>query len=327
MSPVCKILVDLFARLSCAEIEASDTNLVKAFNVASFDLVKAMPLYSDEYSRVRSAKLVIERIGARYSASNGDQPLQCLSLLKEWRDKTKYLTDEYETRRELIRGSVYQEWSLQDRDLYDARRFVIEEWSHFFLSYTNRESLDINNRYRKLISHKLGWPGQESSSKSNYVARVIAKFFESQNLRAFADFNVLECGDDIGEEIVQHCRSTFAFVQLVQHEVLSEPAEGKRNWCHIEYGEFVNATFPSPGAANVNRKFFLLSGAKQLEEPANMSQPYLPWYKEMSDRLHIVIDTHDRKPWDQLKEEVSVVARAIVAARSNMVISLLASWR
>ena len=326
MKEVRATLLQLFARLPCAAIEASDVHIVDAFKAASFDEIKALPHYNDEYGRVRAAKLELERICLHYSADNGDQPLQCLCLLKDWRVKAKYITDDYAIRRDLIRDFLYKDWSLSDRECYDQRRMVIEEWTDFFLSYTNRESVEINNRYRTLISHKLGWPGNDKISKSNYVARVIAKFFESENLRAFVDFKVLECGDDIGQKIVQHCRSTIAFVQLVQKEALSEPPLGSENWCHIEYREFVGATFPSATMVATNRRFFVLSGAGQLDRPLNMSQPYEPWYDEMSRRLHVVIDLHDRKPWDQLKGEVSAIARQIVSARGELVNAMLSSW-
>jgi hypothetical protein len=330
MREVLATLVNLFARRTCAEIEGSQVSgaiIADAFGADSFDQVVTLPFYAEEYSRVRAAKLEIERIGDHYSAHNGDQPLQCLCLLKEWRGKTKHLTVDYGVRRDLIQGSLLQNWSPLDQTKYDTCRRVIEEWTDFFLSYTNRDALEVNNRYRRLINHKLGWPGTDKFSRWNYVARVIAKFLEAENLRTFVDFKNLECGDDIEQKIVEHCRSTFAFVQLIERVALSEPPEGKFNWCHIEFQQFQNAPFPPESkTADVNRRFFFLSGSAELTKPAHLSEPYEPWYEEVSRRLHIVIDTHDRKPWDELKCEVSEVAKQIVTARSRLVDAMLARW-
>ena len=327
MNAVRVTLVDLFARLTRAEIESDEKHLIQAFGVNSFAAVKALPMYDEEYHLVRRAKGELERI-AKYEIGNGDQALQCLCLLSNLRSRSAYLTDDYIVTRDLIGKSLYKGWPPSDQARFDERRKVLEDWSDFFLSYTNRDATDINNRYRKLINAKIGWPGVTRISERNYVARVLAKFFEAESLHAFVDFKSLQCGDELDEKIRQRCRTSFAFVQVVERMTLSEPPPGKVNWCHVEYREFVNSTFPAPVAApEVNRRFFVLAGATELKKPANMGLAYEDWYDDMSKRLRLVIDIHDAKPWDQLRDEVGRVAEQIVTARKQLINSMLATWQ
>ena len=327
MKPVRPTLIELFSRLSCVEIELSTQHLIESFDATSFDQLSSMPKYDEEYNRVKAAKRTIERIGTKYSRDNGDQALQCLCLLKDLRAKTVYESDDYATTRELIEKTLCLHWPKPDQLDFDQRRKVLDRWSDFFISYTNRDSNATNKRYRELISNELGWPRKAEIEARNYVARVIAKCFEQQNLRGFVDFKGLQCGDEIEAKIVQHCQSAIAFVQLVEGAALTEPPPPKVNWCHTEYNEFTRAGFPGVASkVQVNRRFFVLAGSGQLAKPAKLGQPYHDWFQDMSARLHIVIDDLNAKPFDDLKFKVREVANQIVTARTELIDSMLATW-
>jgi len=327
MKPIRPTLVALFSRLSCAQIEASTAHLLQAFDEDSFEQLAAQPGYAEEYAHVRTAKWQLERIASRYAADNGDQALQCLCLLKELRARSRFEGDEYLVTRALIDETLSKGWPEVDRRTYLERR-VVFDWCDFFLSYTNRDANATNERYRRLVTAEYGWPSLAERSQYNYVARVVAKFFEQQNLRGFADFKTLQCGDDIKDKVVQHCRSAIAFVQLVESGALNEPAPPVEvNWCHAEYSEFSAAGFPvRPASVPGNRRFFVLAGGQAFGRPAGSSPHYEAWYQDIEARLQIVIDRHNVRPWDALKSKVREVAVQIVAAREALANAMLATW-
>lgn len=317
-------LMALFAQRRCVEIESGTEALLKAFGENDYQRVLALPGYGEAYNRIKAAKRTLERIGERYSKDNGDQPLQCLSLLHELRAETVYRSPDYDVTRELITKTLYADWSVDDQKRFDGRVAVFDDWTDFFISYTNRNAVATNRRYRSLITQELGWPRAVHVGARNYVARVVAKYLEQYNIRGFVDFKSLECGDDIAAKILVHCRSTVGFIQLVEREALKEPPPPTVNWCHKEYSEFTTATLPwAKTGLQANRRFFVLAGPALV--PAD-TKPYADWYTDATKRLFVSLDEHNVSPFDTFLHEVGRVAGQIRDARDELVSSVLAAW-
>ncbi len=326
MNEVQKTLIALFSRLSVAEIDAEIQHLFDAFKVTTYEELKALQDYEEEYKRARNAKVEIERIGNTYDLI-GDQALQYLDWLRIQRGKTVHESQDYVMSCELLARTLHTRWPAPDWQKFEQRRAVLDQWSDVFISYTNRDGGATNMRYRRLIGDELGWPVKSKARKANYLARVLAKFFEQQGIRGFVDFKSLQCGDDLKAVILARCATTIAFVQLVENVTLTEPLPPDENWCHLEFEAFVKAALPVPAPANLgNRCFFVLAGGPVLARPQGMGNVYEPWFQRMAAMLHIVIDSYKQRPPDELREKITGIARQIVNVRNQIVDSMLEAW-
>ncbi len=332
MTDVLGTLVSLFARNQVDEITNGVGLLVNEFRkadntLADYDAIKKLRDYDKKFGCVLDAKRQIEDIEKRNSGKFDDQAIACLIWLKRLREKSAFRTEEYNVARELVGKSLYQQWPPADQQAFDERVAVFDRWTDFFISYTNRDSLTTNNRYKSMISHHYRWPGTAEAAKINYVARVIVKLLEQLNIHGFADYKTLRCGDDIPDEILQHCQSTFAFVQLIEDVTFAEPPPEKMNWCFEEYHAFrsgISSAIAQFGLGN--RCFFTLAGAEELTAYPNLPLLYAAWHREISNKLHIVLDKSNTKPFDKLRLEVLDVADQIVKGRAHLVESMLTTW-
>lgn len=320
-------LIALFADHPCAVVEA-DTQLISAaFFAASFDDVVRQPGYSSEYNLVGKAKRTVELIAEKHSAANGDQARQCLQLLKEKRIGRRFRTDEYNVIRALISRALYPTWGAIDQDRFDRRVRVFDEWTDFFLSYTNRDAIATNNRYSKLVNFQLGKKDSKLGPLRNRVPEVIARLLEADNLRGFADYDAMQPGDVIGEKVKDRCRNAIAFVQVVEKITLQEPEPPVINWCHEEYLAFTNAPLPSPSCSvKGHRIFCVLASAPPLSKPESGLGPYQSWFDSIEARLQVRVDDHNAAPYDGLRARINSIAKEITATRRELVDAMLAVW-
>jgi hypothetical protein len=278
MTDVLGTLINLFARYRVEEITNGEDLLVNAFQRGSYDAVKQLQRYNQIFDLVLKVKVEIEDIQKRNPASTSDQAIACLIWLRDLREESPHLTEKYKVARELVGKSLYQTWPLADRQAFNMRVAVFE-WTDFFISYTNRNANAINNRYSRLLKHHYKWPLKQWERENiNCVAKVIMKFIQGGNVRGFADWQNLECGDDIKEKCDEHCRTTVAFIQLVEDEVFAEPPPPDKNWCFEEYSSFTNGDLPVCAPIEFgNRCFFTLAGAKKLDCPPVLPTLYEIW--------------------------------------------------
>jgi len=326
MTSVRATLLGVFAQHKCDKIDS--TILVDAFGEIAFEAVKALPGYAEEYGYASTAKRLIERYETQYPGQAGQQALMCLNMLKNLRGDDRFKSPTYEVARELTLQTLYPAWPQSDKDHFRARLSVIDEWDDFFISYTNRNAYTTNEFHQQLISQEFAAPVRPESelARCNFVARVIAKYLELNNLRGFVDFKSLQCGDDIEDKVLEKCRKTIAFIQLVEATSLVEPAPPTVNWCFREYQTFSAAAAPVTVPAEVgNRLFFVLAGGPTLPLPARLGAPYTDWRAVMARKLHIVLNDFAR-PFGDLQSKIGEVAGQIEDARKKIIESMLASW-
>jgi hypothetical protein len=325
MTSVRTTLLAVFALHSSNELKSSTKLLVEAFGERSYDAVRALPDYDQEYAYVSDAKQRIEDIATRFPGDAGQQARSCLRWLKKLREKSTFKKPEYEVARELALNTLPSAWPQADRDKFNARLAVIDDWTDFFISYTTRDAFATNNYHQDLVLHEFGWPKSGERKNNNYVARALAKYLEKGNIHGFVDYKSLKCGDDIKDKILGHCRKTIAFVQLVEGATLQEPEPPIRNWCLEEYEAFAQAAAPPiKGVAAGNRLFFVVVANLALPEPADLG-PYQTWHGCMQKDLRIVVAGHS-KPFEDLRLKVMGIAKQIAETRKEMTESMLQDW-
>ena len=317
-------LIDLFAGKHCNNIGESD--ITRAFRKNNLADVQALPDYNGTHARVRKAKRKIEIIADGYP-DNSDQALQCLAELNECRAESSYLTEEFKIIRDLIEKTLYRNWSGLQAE-YDLRRQVIEAWNDVFVSYTNRDAVATNQTYQDLILHEWGAEIDPARDKHNYIARTLAKYLEQNHVRGFIDYQQLQCGDNIPNEIRQHAAESMALVQLLEPAIFQEPPPPKRNWCLEEYNAFTQNDPPKANLATLhNRYFFVLARGGEISEiiPPGYPPVYRAWIERASDDLRLTLNEYPLR-FDELRVAVKDIARQILDAREKLVDAMLASW-
>lgn len=326
MTNVRATLLRVFAQHQLAAID--EARLTEAFGEADFAAVRSLPDYKVEYDYAKKAKLLIERYERQYQGQVDQQALMCLNMLTHLRGGNRFNIPEYEVFRDLILKTLLQTWPKADQDRFVARLAIIDEWTDFFISYTNRNAYTTNDFHQPLIAQEFAAPVRPESelAKFNFVARVIAKYLEQNNLKGFVDFKSLKCGDDIEYEVIGHCQRTIAFVQLVEATSFVEPAPPTVNWCLREFEAFSAGAAPATAPSNYgNRLFFLLVGGATLPRPARMALSYADWHAGPARTLHVVLNDY-AKPFLDLQSKIGDIATQITEARKSIIESTLASW-
>jgi hypothetical protein len=320
-------LITLFAAHPCAAIEADAQLITASLFATSYDEVERQPGFASEYSLVRKAKRTLELIAEGHPTANGAQARQCLQLLRQKRQERRFRSDEYNIIRELVSRTLYPTWDAVDAERFARRARVFDEWTDFFLSYTNRNATSTNTRYSKLVSSELGKSSSGSGPPRNRLPQVIARLLEADNLRGFADYNAMQPGEVIGDKVRDQCRNTIAFVQVVETVSLQEPEPPVLNWCHEEFRAFTGAPLPSPSVVvDGNRIFCVLASAPPLTEPEGGLGPYQTWFDAIQARLQVRVDDHNTAPYDGLRAKIHSMAGEIAARRKELSDAMLAVW-
>lgn len=318
------ILIKVFSKKAAEEVTIGD--IIDAFGAADYSEVEAMPGYTEIYNRIRKAKLKLEQIAKKYTQVE-NQALQCLAALFAERGRYRQPPDVFRETEALIHEYLYPHWGDIQPE-YDARCKVIGEWCDVFVSYTNRDSHATNQRYANLVKHEWGRGIDPAVTTSNFIAATIAKYLQQNNLRCFFDYDNLQCGDDIEDEIRKHSSSAVAFVQLLEPQIFVEPAPPKRNWCKEEFEEFSRSQPPRIDEAEAhNRYFFILARGEEIDHilPARQPTPYVQWIEKASRKLHLTLNNY-QSDYDGLRIAVRGIAGNILDAHEKIIDAMLSSW-
>ncbi|MDR3715121.1 MAG: hypothetical protein P4L51_20090, partial [Puia sp.] len=153
--------------------------------------------------------------------------------------------------------------------------------------YTNKDSFDINMRFKEVLS--LGMV----SSEINQVARYIADRLCKESLpKAFIDEKEIEYGAKFKETVDQALKNSYSFVQLVSRETFFQI--GAMNWCLYEYNKY-KEFLSGPHTQNayyynhtLNNNFFFFVIGSTLDEvkPPILIPEYEDWFDEITVRQH-----------------------------------------
>jgi hypothetical protein len=327
-------LVTVLSKNSLATAEGNGGSLItQEFNLATYNDVLSLPGYDAAFTTIKTLKRSIELIEDRQEQAEVEIR-RCLRVVadevekagvsavtKPGRPAPRILAIE-----SFIREGMYKtRWSQKQRDAFDLRVKVITRWIDFFVSYTNRDAGGINTQFEKLIRSVFGcFPTQKERIARNYVARIVVKFLVTNNLRGFADYADIQCGDEIEDKVRDYCQKAFGFVQLVEPESFVEPAAPKINWCYEEYQEFRKeraelSAFQIPAPSKV----YVVVSAKELKavRPANIGG-FATWYDGIAPLRHFSLHETDK---DQLYEEIKKVAVDLLESKKATVEAVLAA--
>lgn len=309
-------LLALFTRYRVAEIEADSGRLLRdAFAVRDLADLVQRDGYAQYYALVKDVRATVDALLDR----GGPTPTvinALLRLLYATRRTERY--EEGEVLYRLIREGLYPNWSPTEQQIFDQKYRVVMSWSHYFLSYTERDANATNNSFNRLIKN-LPRAEQKDRDKHNLLARLIARLLHQNNLRGFFDYVAIQSGDEIGAKVKEYCENCCAFVQLVEHETFAAPSAGRQNWSFQEYQWFKDAAalpiakVPTPA----NRFHFVITTeAVDKLKPANLTPVYKDWYEHVA-QLHAT--PIQGKGFEELRSDVQRMATIIVQLWDQMV--------
>jgi hypothetical protein len=308
-------LLRLYSEHSIEALEANGDLLLTHFQVAEPDALFAIDGYSEAFVLISSCATSVERLVAKYP-DPADQARESIRIMRRMLDNGEPARKVDATRR-LVEGRLYKEWPLQQQELYDNKKQIIE-WRDFFVSYTNRDAPATNQQFRKLIKSCFGVAPKGEEAQTNHIAKVITRHLRRyQGLSGFFDEDNLKVGENIENEVDEYCARAFALVQLI--EPLSFDKEPPRNWCFHEYKHFSENPVIVDLLGNKNRHFFILT-APQLDmlQPASPFPPYTEWYSRISTvkQEHISLDGERNTT---LRTKIKKIATEILALRAEIV--------
>ncbi len=326
-------LVTVLSGQSLAAVEANNGDLlVREFLVANYDDVLALPGYDAAFTTLKALKRSIELIEERAEPVEVKIRLSLRVLADEMGKPVPAVSEDpnipppnVRALESFIRGGMYRQWLPEQRSAFDLRARVITRWIDFFVSYTNRDAGGTNNQFKKLITAVFGFfPPLKERIKINYVARILAKFLEENNLRGFTDYKNIKCGDDIEVQVFEYCQKAFGFAQMVEPESFKTPTIPLRNWCYEEYQEFMKerAELSTFQIAAQNKVYTVISTKDfGLLQPANLGA-FTMWYSTIAPLKHVSLEGTDR---EKIRQAVREFAIEILAHKKTTIDAVLAA--
>ncbi len=309
-------LIGIFAKNSLQAIEADGCALlIKQLGAGCRSLVEN-ETYAKYYTLLKGPRQDLDETLAGTRGSL--QARECLKLLDDYKENESDET--FELLGQLIRQGPYAlEWEEVTRKIYDTGWAMLSQWADFFFSYTNRNLNETNSQFSKILRDALGKETFKAyREKLNCVARLIVSYLDANNLTAFYDIDHMTCGDVIEKKILDHCRSAFTFVQLVEARTF-EYRRGRTNWCYREFEEFntccgEKSWFDVDDTEPCKRFFFILVGRHVF--PANFPGKYRDWKAKIEESLNIQYLCE--LSHQQIRAAVWELARQIVTARKRI---------
>jgi hypothetical protein len=307
-----KKLIDFFTKYS-----------VDLFGVNS----QAELLKTDQYNQSYEA---IERIRKELddsieNLSGLDQVQSCLALLNaKKQDKKK---EKLEILMKLIgddtKECLYKSWDIEQQDLYEKAYPMIVQWDDFFFSYTNRNLPETNRNFeKKLINCAFKRAEYEREvNEINYVAKFIVRHLTQNNLQGFYDQHKIKGGDIVKPKILEHCKSCYTFVQLIEKQVFNCPDVGD-NWCYLEFKEFDD--WAQNNFEDEKRYYIFLTHKKESVYPAIMHSDYVSWRERIDESNYFGII--DNLSYSELKIKVDELAEKIKNTKDKILKTFLGDY-
>ena len=334
-------LIDIFSKYEVSYIvDNNDDVLLKEFGIDDMYKLIDLPEYGKSYKLVEELK---QKFEANVDMDKASKELltSSLKLIKKEMDKESvYGRRQCQTfivLDKVVRNIVFPKLTDEEKKIYENVCEIIIDWKHFFLSYTNRNAEPTNKRYIPLLT-KVEFDEKEikSNIKTNYVAKLIAKYLKSNNISAFFDKDNIRCGDDFEDKIKIHCQTSFSFVQLIQRKVFEDCEADKKNWCFVEYKEFQKKCLIDNfcDTKQFKRHYFFIDEEKiENVKPANLCE-YTEWYEKVSRLDHISVYQYmysggnvikGEFGLNKLKDKVDEMAKEIYKTREDIIKKILDS--
>jgi hypothetical protein len=318
-----KKLIDFFTKYSVKELDSETANtLFELFRVNGRAELLKNKKYSQSYERIERIRKELD--DSIENLSGLDQVQSCLALLnvkKESKEKK-----ELEILIKLIgddsKECLYNSWDKEQQDHYNKAYPMIVHWNDFFFSYTNRNLPETNHDFEEIITPAFVKVEYEREvNEINHVAKFIVRHLTQNNLQAFYDQDKIKCGDKIKHEILEHCKSCYTFVQLIEMQVFNCP-DDEDNWCYLEFKEFDD--WAKNNFGDENRYYFFLTHNAEMVYPSIIHSDYVYWRNRIEETEYVrIIDGLSNL---ELREKVNELAKEIKNTKDKILKPFLGDY-
>jgi hypothetical protein len=204
-------------------------------------------------------------------------------------------------------------WTADQREHFDFVSEIIKAWKTYFLSYTNRDSAGINQRFNDVISShvRAETRGERDATRQNILADAVVHLMTKQNLcGSFYDREAIAPATPLEPVIEAAARGVFSLLQLVEREtfIFAPPP----NWCYFEYKVFDACSRQMlqqrQRYKDVFRKRFcalLTCPKEQLKVPAAVPDEYKVWiHRIFVEQRYVELPT-DPSQFEALVETIA----------------------
>jgi hypothetical protein len=217
---------------------------------------------------------------------------------------------------------LYNSWDKEQQDLYKKAYPMIVHWNDFFFSYTNRNLPETNRDFEKLITPAFDRAEYERElNEINQVAKFIVRHLTQNNLQGFYDQHKIKYGDSIKHEILEHCKSCYTFVQLIEMQVFNCP-DVEDNWCYLEFKEFDD--WAQNNFGDEKRHYFILTHKAEMVYPPRIHSDYVYWRNRIKETKS-VSNIHGLTNL-QLRKEINDLAKKIKNTKDNILKHFLGDY-
>lgn len=322
-----KQLIDFFSQYNVEEAnsELGKEVLLEKFGVKDRDELLKNKEYKRTYACIMQARQELDKSIKGYSGR--DEVQSCLALLYDKKRFGKERKHELEILKEIIDNEnekcLFKSWDKEEQEFYKEVYSIIVEWYDFFFSHTTRNLPETNNEFRPLIKCKFGEDVYDTReiNKKNFLAELIVRYLDVKGVKPFYDQNEIVCGDKIEEKIFEHCKTCYAFVQLIEEEVFHVP-NGELNWCHKEFTEFDDwnekwcEKWCESDRSDLKRFYYFLTHEEDIVFPPNIPPTYEEWYDNIQERKYVAVIMELNN--FQLKRKVKELAKEIIKTKKRI---------
>lgn len=305
-----EMLIDAYVENTVSTLD-SNPQIVKSI-VESYDKVDLAKQYAEDNLIVRSLK---EHLELYDKAKQEYQVRLCLSLFSKLSDE---LNDyKIQVLKKMVeKFFVNKRWKNKKTFIsfyYDNLPFFSDR-KHFFFSYTNRNSEEVNLIFSKCLKNN------KKYNIENKLAEHVVNMLLGRKLSGFWDYKDIKTGENIEISVKENCSKTFCFVQLLGQKSVKIPKKGSINWCFSEYEEF-KKTGCTNSILNHNNMIFILQDG--IIPKKNNATPYKDWINDINTYKHVKLTYDQDKNCNKIITDIDQIADRIEEIKKEALDKLL----
>jgi len=260
-------------------------SILAIMNATNWEALTANTAFNGWYGHLEELLINIEQLQTA-GFSGALQARKALQLLSDKKDKGD--PEEFDACKTLIQCKLMTAWEENIRKLYQKGVEMLENWIHFFISYTNQSAPGVNRAYKKMISNEIPYQEiKQFEQERNLIGRLISRYVKMQRVSAFYDKDALAWGNEWRERILNFASTTYGFIQIVETEMFVQ--DPPKNVCLTEYETYkksIEGLCADRALGNVQPVFyFLISNPDKLPnfrfEPAGLHECMKRWVEHI----------------------------------------------
>ena len=235
---------------------------------------------------------------------------------------------DFERYHELIAAGYKPRWSQDQQKYFEHFVPVVRSGNYFFLSFTSRPTEDgpadkrVNRRYWHFIRRTIRQSSGRDRKTRNLLADTLDTLFHDDDLSGFYYKRHDSDNAVVRTKLLQACRSSLVFVQLVDNAMFDHDSSREENWCAFEYDKSLEY-FREIANLVDNRIVFIVTekDRDQLRDPYDVHPLYRDWVERIRQKGAIYLipcEDYDKGIIDETKRVIAAMVKEVKAVKQLM---------